>query len=531
MARKKGDSRPFWTIDAETDPFKRGRVPEPFLWGVYDGLDYYEFDKTADVIEFIRGHNVIVYAHNGGKFDFHFILDEINRDEPVTVINGRLVSAKVGLCEIRDSYSLLPVPLATFGQKLDIDYSIMEKGEREKPHNRKEISEYLRVDCKDLWEKIEQFQMSYGRHLTQAGAAMKTWEGMHGEKAPQSDNAYFYEYSPFYYGGRVQCFKSGHIAGPLQVYDINSAYPWAMLSDHPYGLDTVTDENPPGFRATSFVTVECESFGALPYRDERGIMTFPDDGEPRIYQVCGHELQAGIDTGTVAQVRLIKVTDHTRLVSFREYIEHFFALRQEAKRAGDIAGDIFAKLLMNSLYGKFGANPDNYGNFMLSDWAKAEDREYEGYQLDGAIGPYALLKAPLDDWQMRYYNVATAASITSAVRAKLWRAIKNSAGVAYCDTDSLLCARTGEPQGAELGAWKHEGTVSDAWIAGKKMYALRGDFGKGQTEKLATKGVKLTLADIAHIAEGGTAFYSPIAPTFRLRGEPVFTGRTVRRTA
>lgn len=530
MARKKSDARLFWTIDAETDPFKRDRIPKPFVWGVYDGLDFLHFTDTAEMIAHISEHDVIVYAHNGGKFDFHFLLDHINLDERITVINGRLVSAKIGKCEIRDSWNLLPVPLATFGQKLEIDYALMEKEERHKPHNWKAILEYLLVDCRDLWEKIEQFEMRYGRHLTLAGAAMKTWEKMHGEKAPQSTREHFQRFSPFYYGGRVQCFQTGYIKGPLQVYDINSAYPNAMLTDHPYGLDTVTAENPDNFQVTSFVEVECESFGALPFRDEHGVMTFPDDGEKRIYHVCGHELQAGIDTGTVAQVRLIRVTDCLQLMNFAPYIIRFYEQRLAAKAINDIAEDIFSKLLLTNLYGKFGANPDNYGNFMACDWDKAEDYEYDGYQLDGTLGRFALLKAPLEEYQQRFYNVCTAASITSSVRAKLWRAIKLSSGVVYCDTDSLVCKRTGEPLGTALGQWKHEGTAADAWIAGKKMYALRGDFGKGQTEKLATKGVKLTLADVAHIAEGGSAVYSPIAPTFRMRGEPVFTARRVRAT-
>ena len=31
--------------DSETDPFKHGRFPTPFIWGLYDGTHYYEFDK------------------------------------------------------------------------------------------------------------------------------------------------------------------------------------------------------------------------------------------------------------------------------------------------------------------------------------------------------------------------------------------------------------------------------------------------------------------------------------------------------
>ena len=62
------------TIDAETDPFKKGRVPKPFLWGWFDGKDYREFTDTRKAVAFIKKQNCICYAHNGGKFDFHYLL-------------------------------------------------------------------------------------------------------------------------------------------------------------------------------------------------------------------------------------------------------------------------------------------------------------------------------------------------------------------------------------------------------------------------------------------------------------------------
>lgn len=529
--RKREDARPFWTIDAETDPFLHGRVPKPFIWGLYDGLEFFHFETCEELVNYISEYDVIVYAHNGGKFDFHFLLDYVNTAERVTVINGRLVSAKIGKAEIRDSWNLLPVPLATFGSKLEIDYAIMEAGEREKPENMREIIRYLEVDCSDLWTRIHQFETQYGRHLTQAGAAMKTWEAMLGEKAPQSEPDYFAAFSPFYFGGRVQCFQTGHVEGPLEVYDINSAYPWAMLDEHPYGLDYVTVKDASGFRPTSFVTVRCRSAGALPWRDERGLMQFPADAELRTFHVTGHELQAGIDTGTVSEIELLSVTDHVRLQSFRDYMERFYNARMEARARGNKADDIFAKLLMASLYGKFGANPDNYGNFLLAPWSEAEDYEYQGYVLDGTLGNLALLRAELDEWQKRYYNVATAASITGKVRAFLWRSICLSSGVVYADTDSLICRNSQVSISDRLGDWKHEGTASDAWIAGKKLYYLAGRFDKGSTHKSASKGVRLSVQEIQRVAMGDSVTFVPDAPTFRLRGEPVFTSRTVRKTA
>ena len=85
-----------WAVDSETDPFKAGRVPAPFIWGAYNGSEYHSFTKTDDMVDFFLDKDVIVYAHNGGKFDWHFILHRLEQFEPLMVISGRLSKFKIG---------------------------------------------------------------------------------------------------------------------------------------------------------------------------------------------------------------------------------------------------------------------------------------------------------------------------------------------------------------------------------------------------------------------------------------------------
>ena len=77
------------TADCETDPFKKGRIPRPFVWGFYDGDEYREFwgDTQDDFAEFLGQQDVICYMHNGGKFDFHYLIEyfDATRD-PITLI-------------------------------------------------------------------------------------------------------------------------------------------------------------------------------------------------------------------------------------------------------------------------------------------------------------------------------------------------------------------------------------------------------------------------------------------------------------
>src|SRR5262245_9928069 len=98
---------PFWAVDCESDPFAYGRIPEPFLWGVYDGGSdlYWEFQTVDEVVAHLRKHDVVAYAHNGGKFDWHFLSAHMDPDQPLLVINGRLAKFRIGMCEFRDSYT------------------------------------------------------------------------------------------------------------------------------------------------------------------------------------------------------------------------------------------------------------------------------------------------------------------------------------------------------------------------------------------------------------------------------------------
>src|ERR1700741_2307867 len=101
--RKRKDNRAFWAADCETDPFKNKRVPKPFVWGLYTGTSFYSFKTAEEFVDFIKDQDVIIYFHNGGKFDIHFLLKFINLGVEIQVINGRLVVAHIGKAEIRDS--------------------------------------------------------------------------------------------------------------------------------------------------------------------------------------------------------------------------------------------------------------------------------------------------------------------------------------------------------------------------------------------------------------------------------------------
>lgn len=536
-----------WAVaDCETLPFKKRRKVEAHVWEFWDGETRFVTYDTAEFVEYLREYKGIVYAHNGGKFDWHFLLPYFDEYEDVMIINGRIARIRLGECELRDSFNLISEPLSVY-KKDTFDYSILEPGEREKTHNKKKILAYLHNDCVYLHELLSAFFEEYGLHLTQAGAAMKMWVKLSEKPAPATNAAFYDEFAPFYYGGRVECFEGGIINEKISSYDINGAYPAAMLHPHPYSEsynDSTQYES-----GADFYTVRCRSYGAFAYREGQ-TLTFPNDRHIRVFTVTKWEYAAAIETRTISDVEVLRsVTfhDHT---DFSTYINHFTEKRWKCKEAGDVAGSLFAKRFQNSLYGKFAANPEEYKNYMIVPMDVMGGLPCNGWSASGEFGPWGLAEQPQPEERRRYYNVATGASITGYVRAQLWRAICGSERVIYCDTDSIKCVRAGV--GVDLGdgpgQWKLEGVFDKIGIAGKKLYIMRGAAGwwsdengktvqqkqkpKGGARLYATasKGARLTQPQLWRVAAGGVAHDEREAPTFSIHKGQTFVTRKIQNT-
>ena len=221
---------------------------------------------------------------------------------------------------------------------------------------------------------------------------------------------------------------------------------------------------------------------------------------------------------------------HSETVSFRGYVEHFYRQRQEAKNAGDKRMDIFAKIFMNALYGKWGANPANYGAFRVGDIGTlTRNVFFHNYEFAGTLGPNILMRRDLVDDETRFYNVATAASITGYVRAFLWRHLAKSSGLIYCDTDCIFADSVVCETGDKLGQWGKEGDFIRGGVAGRKLYAMEHADKPGKYKK-ASKGARLTAEQIMAVAGGAVVEYQQEAPVYSVSNLPAFVTRKIRLT-
>lgn len=540
-----------WAADCETDPFKPGRIPQPFIWGAYDiRTGQYETFGSAELfVAFFRERRATVYFHNGGKFDSYYLRAYFESDQDLLIINGRIAKFRIGRTEFRDSYNLIPVPLATYSKE-KIDYDIFEIEKRSLPENSSKIEAYLKSDCVNLANLLSAYFEKFGKGFTQAGAAMTYWaKHYNGNKKPRQTAAQFERYRPYYYGGRVECFASGYAECSFTVVDKNSAYPHAMLQEHPISTEAVSLSTLPedeSKMAQCFVTLRAVSRGAFPFRLPSGELIFPRDSNVRTYHVTGWELLAARTMEAVDVREVIAVHYFRETINFKGYINHFYLERKAAKKAGDKAGDIFAKLFMNSCYGKFAANPENYNEYRLSSVEKLIDHLGDGFSRYHEWGDGRELlwrKLPLE--RHHYYNIATASSITGFVRAELYKDLCRVRTPLYCDTDSIAAENVDNLQiGGELGEWKVELYCDAYGIVGKKTYAMRSahnqkwnaadkayEFPKGSF-KHACKGVQLTAEQIIRVSRGEEIRYNPSVPTYSItRPQPRFIGRNVRVTA
>lgn len=533
------------TFDFETDPFLYGRIPEPFVAGFYSAdIGFKEFwgdDCAKMLVDFLADLKEphTIYAHNGGKFDFFMMLKYL--ENPIKIISGRIVKCKIGIHTLQDSYAIIPIALKVF-DKDDIDYRKLESDVRDK--HKPEILRYLKKDCTSLYTLVSKFNERFGPRLTIGGTAIKKLIEYHPFK--KTKETHDLKFRPWYFGGRVETFETGILKDEWVIYDVNSMYPHVMRNfQHPTGnryLSTfsgILDKrgNISGLNGAQlyFARIHCKQKNVFPLRVKGESLNFSiPEGE---FLVTSHELKAALKRGLVSDVKVIEAHAPVETISFPDFVDVYSAEKIACKISGDRGGEIFAKLILNGSYGKFGQNPEHYYDYIFSDRSPNKfDEDLDKENKSESV--WRLFhKSPGSDsiWRKKslsksYYDVATAASITGAARSILIAALAAADRPIYCDTDSIICRSLNMPLSETvLGSWKVEGKGNICAVAGKKLYAMRDTRrldivdeklyklgNREDTVKIASKGAILNDNQIFDICKGGVANWENQAPSFSL---------------
>ena len=183
-----------------------------------------------------------------------------------------------------------------------------------------------------------------------------------------------------YYGGRVECYRLGKFDGKYYYVDVNSMYPFVMLTKE-YPVRLVSYRKKPSFDYIRLLIAEgyllcCKAivnvdipFSYIPLRYDKKII-FPI-GRFETFMTTPEIIKA-LDDGIIES--FLEVSFYEKVNIFESYVNFFFNKKQEAKQNNDIEKQMLYKLFLNSLYGKFGQKGGGWS--ICSE----TDREGSGYE-------------------------------------------------------------------------------------------------------------------------------------------------------
>jgi hypothetical protein len=551
-------------LGVPTDPKHPGSI---IMWEEDDGK---LIQRISDLLASLP-EKFTIYAHNGGKFDYMFLISRLIRGR-VSFKGRGIMSAEICGHALRDSLLIVPERLANI-QKEAFDYNNMQKGKR--AAFRDEIIRYCVSDCRSLYGIVTDFIGAFGPKLTIGQAALAELKKHYPIKklTPFMD-----EYlRQFYKGGRVECFQgAGRFVGRYKILDINSSYPNVMARyKHPIGdfYDYTIRTGVPG-DDTCFIDLECDNREALIGKDKEG-RTTANIKHGRFYTTI-HEYEVACRYNLISNIKINFCVDCRERTTFADFVFPRYSRRQVIKEELKLLKErnlqnteawyiltregIFIKLILNSAYGKTGQDPRRFMDHYLTDpdqfpapewlasleYLSPDDQEFYGGGPCWKCDDYAIWQKPAP--RHSYNNVGIAASVTGAARAVLLEAIQHAKGVIYCDTDSLICEDlpAGGPidiDEARLGAWHLEDTAVEVIILAKKTYGIWHEEPKQRTLAQLNDGMSpdytikckgasgLTWHNLDPMLNGERTLTTQRAPTLDRYGNQRYIDRYIRATA
>ena len=502
------------------------------LWDVEIGPSMHRF------IDRMMEENAVVYFHNlkfDGEFIFYWLFthgyrhvdDTPRRGQFSTLISsmGAFYSITVvwkngKRTEFRDSLKKLPFSVSTIAkafkqpeQKGELDYhAYRAPGHTPTAAERAYIAADVLIVARALKIQFDQDM----KKLTVGSDALYEFKSITGKRIfdkmfPVLPEIMDNEIRAAYRGGWTYAAKrfQGKITGPGIVYDVNSLYPSVMYDRVlPYGepvyapgLPKATKDYPLFIVSVTF-TAKLKP-GHVPCIQVKGTSHFlateyQEEIKEPVTMSC-----TNIDLELWREHYNLNILAYNGGWSFHgisglftEYIDKWM----EVKANSDGGMRALAKLMLNSLYGKFATNPNVTPKIpMFDDEA-------------GAVK----LVIGTDDKRDPVYT-AMGVFITAYARDVTIRAAQeNYDTFAYADTDSLHLLITEDPAGLDvdpnkLGAWKREYAFAEALFVRAKAYIEKLFDGShvthvaGLPDRIAEQ---LTIADFV----GGRRFTGKLQP-------------------
>lgn len=481
-----------------------------WAWGLCEvgNTDHFRYGNSIETLfSFCENHNqkITLYFHNL-KFDGEFIFNWLFRQGYVhvkdrkelktksfsTLISDRGVFYSCEICfkhtedefktvKIYDSLKLLPFSVEEIAQafslpisKLAIDYNKY----REPGHelDEQEIA-YLKGDVTIVAMALQSLFEQNLKKMTTGANALNDYKIIFGKKrfeklypTPEYDKLIRKSYK----GGFTYLnpkFAGKKIAQGI-VLDVNSLYPSVMYYEKmPYGEGILYQ----GFyQEDELYDLYIQNFrcqfelkdGMIPTIQIKNTLSFvpneyltSSNGEYVELWLTSVDLKLFLEHYDVYDIEWIQGFKYkSSTILFKDYIDKWNAIKVQATKDHNKPLRTIAKLMLNSLYGKFASAP--------------EGRSKYPYLGEDGIVHYTV--GELEARKAVYIPIGT--FITSWARNKTIRSAQTVYDrFVYADTDSLHLVGNEVPEGLEiddtkLGAWKLESHFDRAKFLRQKCY-------------------------------------------------------------
>jgi hypothetical protein len=481
-------------------------------------------------------HNFKIYVHNFSGFDGIFLMKyflKLNRNDRAVIVtpilkDGKMLNVDLNFwldkdhcfkISFRDSYLILLFSLA----KLSKTFKVTQKGKFtfslvddlnlvQLNLYRKSLIEYCQLDCLSLYQVLNKFNslifdkwhLSINNYPTLSSLAMGVFRSSFYCKNTISiiKGTPFKDIKESYTGGSTDMIiPHGY---NIYGYDVNSLYPSVMASNKVPTHNMIYFEGSKplneifGFVFANIIAPEGLNLPILQIHHKGSTISPLGKFTGWFFS---EELKMAIDKfGYKATINQGYLFDSKNV--FKNYVEELYSLRQTYSKTEPM--NYIAKILMNSLYGRFGLktvlpetefiDKNELGKYEEISNEILDVIEFDGKFLISYISNNSIENDNMDSIESPVMsNVAIASSITAYSRMimaelKLY-CMNNNIKIFYTDTDSIY---TDKPLPEEfisnkLGDLKLEGVYKEAVFLAPKVYGLIKEDG---SEIIKVKGYK-----------------------------------------
>ena len=578
-SKKKGTK--FGIIDIET--YMEGEKMVPYACGyktedkekVFYITEYITEQKMFDDLfrDICRSKykGYTFYCHNLSGFDSVFLLNNLPNNiigEILKDSNNRILSItlkfKSSLIRIFDSYQILPFSLKTIstsfglktkkgdfpylfinkdtlnytGETPNISYfkdiSIEEYNKKNKTFDvKKETFVYLLKDLKSLFEAIEIYREFFYKNFkidilklpTLPSIAFSIFRTVYLQPNLSTTDRSFEvmrltgnvarNIKTGYYGGRCEVFKPH--GTELYHYDINSLYPYVMANfPIPVGnhkkIYSTNLEDYFGF-VNCEVTVTDLKYPVLPVHFENKLI-FPLGKFKGWY--FSEELKLAKELGYKIEIKEGYTFEKGEI--FKEYVKDMYHLKSDTNPLNKTVG----KLLLNSLYGRFGLDvskymttkiiplnelPEYLDNYEIKDFISLPNKETAIISFIKDLSKGMLTCTILNNTIDFNTNVSIAAAISAYARITCYRLFSKIGfdKIYYTDTDSIFTSldiSTTYPEllGSNIGQLKQIGEkIKEGYFISSKLYGTVDIDGNCDIKSRAINSDLISYLDIKNI--------------------------------